>query len=145
MFRTRQAPRRRYTPYRKTYKRYGKKYGRSRFKRKFTKSYGKVSGTLMSRNLNVKLPFSELLTVGLGGSNALRYYWIGNGFCPRPTGGASNGVFTPAVGDKYVNGALEYAQFYSKAVGHGSSIRIQIINGVGVAGASIQTVLIATP
>lgn len=115
-------------PYRRPYRKMSK--GRKRFstKKKFTKVNNRqratIKGTVMPRDLYVKLPYRLTLTQQSVAANAnANYAFLGNSLVPYP---ADYSLTLPSAGDIWASGVEEYAGFYNQYRVLGSSIKIQI-------------------
>lgn len=117
------------------------RYRRSRYTRKTrsTVNYSRQGGRVISRQTQVKLPWSESITSTVTGGSSVSYWWLGNSVCPTSVGVDG----TPDPGDTYAAGVAQYAGFYNRYRVDGASIKINIINRTN--NAYINCVLLSAP
>lgn len=119
------------------------RYRRSRYTRKTrsTVNYSRQGGRVISRQTQVKLPWSETITSTFQGTGtaSVSYWWLGNSLLPTST--MTGGV--PQPGDTWAAGVSQYAGFYDRYRVDGSSIKINVVNRT--AGAFLKCVLLSAP
>lgn len=106
----------------KTYKK-GKNTSR-KYKRTFKSNYGQtqIKAPVQARETFVILPFLKTYQQSIAASSSQSYAVLGNSLVPFPT--AYSGI-KPNVGDVWVSGVQEYANFYNLYKVLASKIQIQ--------------------
>lgn len=137
------AGRSRYSRRTTRYSRRSGRYRRSRYTRRTrsTVNYSRQGGRVISRQTQVKLPWSETITSNIpNGTDSISYWWLGNSLFPASSSSSSSFA---QPGDTWAAGVSQYMGFYRRYRVDASSIKINLVNRTP--GAFLKCVLLSTP